>query len=116
VIDKLVVYPERMKANLDSLGGLVHSQRVMLALVDAGMSREDAYEAVQRNAMTAWNQGSDFLALLKADTAVTRRLQAGQLEALFNLDYHLKHVDTIFRRVFGIAEDTSLSAPRRKDK
>ena len=103
LIDKLVVYPEAMKANLESLGGLVHSQRVMLALVDKGMSREDAYEAVQRNAMKAWSSKSDFLALLEKDAVVSQRLPPAELRALFDLGYHLKHVDTIFRRVFGEA-------------
>ncbi len=101
LIDRLVVYPERMKANLDSLGGLVHSQRVMLALTQKKVSREDAYQIVQRNAMKAWKENGDFLALLKADPAVTKSLKPAELEALFDLDYHLKHVDTIFRRVFG---------------
>jgi adenylosuccinate lyase len=101
VVDKLVVYPERMKANLDSLGGLVHSQRVMLALTQQGVSREDAYALVQRNAMQSWRDGSDFLTLLKKDPEVTRAIPESEIEALFDLGYHLKHVDTIFRRVFG---------------
>jgi adenylosuccinate lyase len=101
VIEKLVVYPERMRANLDSLGGLVQSQRVLLALTQAGMSREDAYQAVQRNAMPAWHGEGGFLDLLKADDAVARHLGAAELEALFDDAHHLKHVDTIFRRVFG---------------
>jgi adenylosuccinate lyase len=101
VIEKLVVYPERMRANLDSLGGLVQSQRVLLALTQAGMSREDAYQAVQRNAMPAWRGEGGFLDLLKADDAVARHLGAAELEALFDDAHHLKHVDTIFRRVFG---------------
>ncbi|MBM3555756.1 MAG: adenylosuccinate lyase, partial [Alphaproteobacteria bacterium] len=103
VIDKLVVYPEAMRANLDRLGGLVHSQRVLLALTQAGMSREDAYVAVQRNAMPAWQGKGQFLDLLKSDKDVTRHLKPRALEALFDLGYHLKHVDTIFRRVFGTA-------------
>jgi adenylosuccinate lyase len=102
MIDKLVVYPERMKANLESLGGLVHSQRVLLALVDKGMSREDAYAAVQQNAMEAWSGRKDFLTLLQNDAAVSAKLKAKELTALFDLGYHLKGVDTIFRRVFGI--------------
>jgi adenylosuccinate lyase len=102
LIDKLVVYPERMKANLDALGGLIHSQRVMLALVDKGMSREDAYEAVQRNAMKAWSEGGDFLALLKADPVISPKLKGKELEGLFDLAWHTRHVDTIFSRVFGI--------------
>ncbi len=101
LIDKLVVYPEQMRANLDSLGGLIHSQRVMLALVDKGMSREDAYAAVQRNAMKAWASKADFLTLLKGDGLVTRRLKAADLDQFFDLDYHLKNVDLIFHRVFG---------------
>lgn len=101
VVEKLVVYPERMQANLDSLGGLVFSQRVLLALTQAGMSREDAYAVVQRNAMRVWEAGADFLALLKADPDVTAFLGAGALEALFDLGYHTRHVDAIFTRVFG---------------
>jgi adenylosuccinate lyase len=107
VIDKLVVYPERMQRNLDLLGGLVHSQRVMLALTQKGVAREDAYAQVQRNAMPVWQnmhhgrQGPSFLENLKADAEVTKALPARELEALFDLAYHLKHVDTIFRRVFG---------------
>jgi adenylosuccinate lyase len=104
LIDALVVYPERMRANLDRLGGVLHSQRVLLALTDKGMSREDAYAAVQASAMKAWSGGGDFLALIKADPAIARTLPAAELEHLFDLDYHLKHVDTIFRRVFGIEE------------
>ena len=103
VVDRLVVYPERMRENLDALGGLIHSQRVLLALTEAGMSREDAYEAVQRNAMRVWEQGGDFLALLRGDEEVTRHLSDDTLAALFDLDYHLAHVDTIFARVFGAA-------------
>ncbi|MEQ8334461.1 adenylosuccinate lyase [Nisaea sp.] len=101
VVDKLLIYPEGMQANLDQLGGLVHSQRVLLGLTQAGMSREDAYQAVQRNAMPVWLEGKDFLTLLKADDAVTALLDAGALESLFDLGYHTKHVDTIFNRVFG---------------
>jgi adenylosuccinate lyase len=100
VIDKLVVYPENMAKNLDRLGGLVHSQRVLLALVDKGKAREDAYRLVQRNAMRVWAEGGDFLALLKADPDVSNALSPGELEALFNLGYHSKHVDDIFTRVF----------------
>jgi adenylosuccinate lyase len=101
VIDKLVVYPENMRRNLDRLGGLVHSQRVMLALTQKGVSREDSYRLVQRNAMPVWRGEGDFLTLLSKDPDVTRYLSAAELQASFNLDYHLKHVDTIFRRVFG---------------
>ncbi len=103
VVDKLVVYPERMKKNLDLLGGLIHSQRVLLALTQAGMSREDAYRVVQRNAMPVWQGQGDFLTLLKQDEDVKRHLSDEQLEELFDLAYHTKHVDTIFRRVFGEA-------------
>ena len=99
VIENLVVYPERMKANLDKLGGLVHSQRVLLALTQAGVSREDAYRLVQRNAMPVWRGEGKFLDLLKADEEVV--LSDADLEALFDLGYHFKHVDTIFNRVFG---------------
>ncbi len=101
VIEKLVVYPENMKKNLDRLGGLIHSQRVLLALTQKGASREDAYAWVQRNAMPVWRGEGDFLALLKADKDVARTLTTKELEALFDLDYHTKHVDTIFARVFG---------------
>ncbi|HEY8383067.1 MAG TPA: adenylosuccinate lyase [Microvirga sp.] len=103
VIDKLVVYPENMQKNLDRLGGLVHSQRVLLALTQKGVSREDSYRLVQRNAMPVWRGEGDFLTLLKADPEVSSRLSAQELEAVFDLGYHLKHVDTIFRRVFGTA-------------
>ncbi len=99
VIDKLVVYPENMQANLDRLGGLVHSQRVLLALTQAGVSREDAYRLVQRNAMPVWRGEGNFLSLLKADDEVV--LSDTELDALFDLGYHTKHVDTIFARVFG---------------
>ena len=103
VIDKLVVYPERMQKNLDRMGGLVHSQRVLLALTQAGLSREDAYAAVQRNAMKVWESDGalSLLDLLKADPEVTRHLGADKLEDCFDLAYHFRHVDTIFGRVFG---------------
>jgi len=101
VIEKLVVYPENMRGNLDALGGLVHSQRVLLALTQAGMSREDAYEAVQRSAMEVWRNGGDFQAALEADKKVSARLDGDALAELFDLGYHTKHVDTIFKRVFG---------------
>ena len=100
VIDKLVVYPEAMRKNLDRLGGLIHSQRVLLALTEKGVARDDAYAIVQRNAMRAWRDEGEFLKLLKADKDVARVLSEHQLEALFDLGYHLKHVDTIFERVF----------------
>jgi adenylosuccinate lyase len=101
VVETLVVYPERMRANLDRLGGLVHSQRVMLALTQAGASREDAYAMVQRNAMPAWKGQGRFLDNLKADPDVTARLCAAALETLFDESCHFRHVDTIFARVFG---------------
>ena len=101
VIEELVVYPAAMRRNLDSLGGLVHSQRVLLALTQAGMSRDAAYEAVQRNAMSVWQDGGDFLASLTADKEITRRLDAGALAKLFDPDWHTRRVDEIFARVFG---------------
>jgi len=101
VMDKLLVYPENMTANLNRLGGLIHSQRVLLALTQAGVSREDAYSIVQRNAMPVWRGEGQFLDLLKADAEVTAALSDADLDALFDLGYHLKHVDTIFERVFG---------------
>jgi adenylosuccinate lyase len=101
VVDKLVVYPENMRKNLDRLGGLIHSQRVLLALTQNGVSREDAYAWVQRNAMPVWRGEGDFLTLLKADKDVSRALSRGELETLFDLGYHFKHVDAIFARVFG---------------
>ena len=101
VMQKLLVYPANMQKNLDRLGGLIHSQRVLLALTQAGVSREDSYRLVQRNAMPVWRGEGDFLALLKADPEVAAALPAEQIEACFDLDYHFKHVDTIFGRVFG---------------
>jgi adenylosuccinate lyase len=106
VMDKLLVYPDRMQRNLDRMGGLVHSQRVLLALTQAGASREDAYRLVQRNAMKVWESDGrlSLLDLLKADEEVTGLLSAEAIEERFDLDYHLKHVDTIFARVFGAAD------------
>jgi len=101
VIDKLTVYPENMTANMDRLGGLIFSQRVLLALTQAGVSREDAYSCVQRNAMPVWRGEGQFLELLKADKDVMAALSEADLEAMFDLSYHTKHVDTIFARVFG---------------
>nr|WP_087573119.1 adenylosuccinate lyase [Sphingomonas sp. CDS-1] len=103
VIDKLLVYPERMMKNLDKMGGLVHSQRVLLALTQAGVSREDSYRYVQRNAMKVWESDGQLslMELLKADPDVAAALTAEQIEDKFNLDYHFRQVDTIFRRVFG---------------
>jgi adenylosuccinate lyase len=103
VIDKLLVYPENMQKNLDRLGGLVHSQRMLLALTQKGVSREDSYRLVQRNAMPVWRGEGDFLTLLKADPEVSRWMSESEIEACFDLTYHFKHVDTIFRRVFGAA-------------
>jgi len=106
VIDKLLVYPERMAKNMNRMGGLIHSQRVLLALTQAGVSREGSYAMVQRNAMKVWESDGalSLLDLLKGDADVTAHLNAAQLESLFDLDYHLKHVDTIFTRVFGNAD------------
>lgn len=101
VVEKLLVYPQNMQKNLDRLGGLIHSQRVLLALTQAGISREDAYRLVQRNAMPVWRGEGDFLTLLKADQEVSAKLSVEELEALFDLGYHFKHVDTIFARVFA---------------
>jgi adenylosuccinate lyase len=101
LIDRLLVYPETMQKNLDRLGGLIHSQRVLLALTQKGAPREDAYRLVQGNAMKVWQGGSDFLSLLKADPEVRKYLSDAELAANFDLGYHLKGVDTIFKRVFG---------------
>ena len=108
VIDKLLVYPERMAEIVDQTGGLIHSQRVLLALTQAGISREDAYRLVQRCAMKVWEKGADFRTELLADAEVTAALSPDQIQALFDLGYHTKHVDTIFRRVFG--EDRARAA------
>ncbi len=101
LIDKLVVYPQNMRNNLDRLGGLIHSQRVMLALTQKGVAREEAYRLVQRNAMKAWSGEGDFGALLAADPEVRKHLSKTEIAASFDLDAHLRHVDTIFQRVFG---------------
>jgi adenylosuccinate lyase len=101
VIDKLLIYPENMLKNLDRLGGLVHSQRVLIALTQKGVAREDAYRLVQRNAMRVWRGEGDFLAFLKADAEVRAALSDAEIEENFDLGYHFKHVDTIFARVFG---------------
>jgi adenylosuccinate lyase len=103
IVDKLVVYPANMQKNLDLLGGLVHSQRVMIALTQKGVAREDAYAIVQRNAMKAWQDEGDFLSFLAADKDVRKHLSEAELKANFDLDHHLRHVDTIFERVFGKA-------------
>ena len=101
VIEGLVVYPEHMKANLEKTGGLFHSQQVLLALTDKGLIRDKAYRLVQRNAMRVWKEGLDFKELLLNDEDVRRHLSAEELEDLFDLDYHLKHVNTVFERVFN---------------
>jgi len=105
VVDKLLIYPDRMMRNLDKMGGLVHSQRVLLALTQAGVSREDSYRLVQRNAMKVWESDGQLslLELLKADPEVTAALPAAEIEEKFDLGYHLRQVDTIFARVFGAA-------------
>ena len=113
IIDKLIVYPENMKKNLERLGGLIHSQRVMLALTHKGVAREDAYAIVQRNAMRVWKGEGDFLSLLAADKDVRKHLSAAELEENFDLGYHFKHVDTIFERVFGKAAAGSDRSRRR---
>ncbi|MBS0533500.1 MAG: adenylosuccinate lyase [Proteobacteria bacterium] len=102
LIDKLLVYPANMQKNLDRLGGLIHSQRILIALTKAGVTREDAYRLVQRNAMKVWRgESNDFLSLLKADPEVKKALNDKELEANFDLDHHFRQVDTIFKRVFG---------------
>jgi adenylosuccinate lyase len=101
IVAKLVIHPENMRKNLDRLGGLIHSQRVLLALTQKGMSREAAYDAVQRSAMPAWKGQGDFAGLLKADNEVSEFLTHQEIDNLFDLRYHTRHVDEIFRRVFG---------------
>ena len=101
VIDKLIVYPENMQSNLDKLGGLIHSQRVLLELTQKGMTREESYVAVQRNAMPVWLEGKDFRNLLKADSAIEKYLNHNEIDELFDMSFHMKHIDTIFSRVFG---------------
>src|SRR4029077_1189314 len=101
IVDKLIVYPAAMQKNLDKLGGLIHSQRVLIALTQKGVAREDAYRLVQRNAMKVWAGEGDFLSFLKTDKDVRAKLTDKELEANFNIDHHFKHVDTIFKRVFG---------------
>jgi adenylosuccinate lyase len=103
LVEKLLVYPANMQKNLDRLGGLIHSQRVLIALTQKGVPRENAYRLVQRNAMKVWAGEGDFLSLLKADPDVRGKLSDAELAANFDLGYHLKHVDTIFTRVFGAA-------------
>jgi adenylosuccinate lyase len=103
LVDKLLIYPANMQKNLDRLGGLVHSQRLLIALTQKGASREDAYKFVQRNAMPVWRGEGDFQTLLKKDPDVKKYLGDAEIEAQFDLGYHFKHVDTIFKRVFGEA-------------
>jgi adenylosuccinate lyase len=104
LIDKLLIYPENMQKNMDRLGGLIHSQRLLIALTQKGASREDAYRLVQRNAMPVWRGEGDFQTLLKQDPEVKKYLSDAEISEQFDLGYHLKHVDTIFRRVFGKAD------------
>jgi adenylosuccinate lyase len=101
ILDKLVVYPENMRANLERTGGLVHSQQVLLALIEAGLKREDAYSRVQKHAMEVWKKRGNFSKLLKQDPQVTRHLSEAQIDRLFDLKEHTKYVDHIFKRVFG---------------
>ena len=100
VIDKLIVYPENMQSNLDKLGGLIHSQRILLELTQKGMTREESYAAVQRNAMPVWLEGKDFRDLLKSDNAIEKYLNHSEIDDLFDMSFHMKHIDTIFFRVF----------------
>jgi adenylosuccinate lyase len=116
VIEKMIVNPERMAANLDSLGGLPDSQRFLLALTQAGMSREDAYRLVQKHAMASWNGGGKFADLLKADPEITKFLSPAAIDASFDTAYHLKHVDTIFRRVFGPEADGAAVPQEKRDE
>ena len=101
LIDKLLIYPANMQKNLDRLGGLIHSQRLLIALTQKGCSREDAYKLVQRNAMPVWRGEGDFRSLLKNDAEVKKFLTDAEIDQQFDLGYHLRHVDTIFQRVFG---------------
>jgi len=101
VVENLVVYPGNMLRAINSMGGLHNSQRILLALVEKGFSREDAYRLVQRNAMRTWKKEGDLDVLLKADGEITARLSPSEIDALFDLEYHFKHADTIFARVFG---------------
>ena len=111
VLGGLCVYPQNMRRNLEKSGGAVFSEKILLALVDKGLAREDAYRLAQRNAMRAWQEGGDFLALLKADPEVAKALSPAELEPLFDLAYHTKHVDTIFARVFEVADPPSPTPP-----
>ncbi len=116
MIEKLVVYPEMMQRNLDSLGGLVHSQRVLLALTQAGVSREDAYRIVQTNAMATWREGGSFKDRLLADPIVTGHLKRAEIEAMFDLGYHFRRVDAIFRRVFPKAKAKAAATTARRSR
>jgi adenylosuccinate lyase len=107
-----VVYPANMQKNLERLGGLIHSQRVLIALTQKGVAREDAYAIVQRNAMRVWQGEGDFLSLLLTDKDVRKHLSETELKENFNLDYHFKHVDTIFERVFGKGANQSERSAR----
>ena len=100
VIDKLIIYPETMQSNLDKLGGLIHSQRVLLELTQKGMTREESYAAVQRNAMPVWLEGKNFRDLLKSDKAIKKYLSSKEIDSLFDMAFHMKHIDTIFSRLF----------------
>jgi len=101
LIERLMIYPANMQKNLDRLGGLIHSQRLLIALTQKGCSREDAYKLVQRNAMPVWRGEGDFRSLLKNDAEVKKFLTDAEIDQQFDLGYHLRHVDTIFQRVFG---------------
>jgi adenylosuccinate lyase len=101
LVENLLIYPDNMLANMNKFRGLVHSQRVLLALTQKGLSREDSYRLVQRNAMKVWEKGADFMEELKADPEVKAVLSDAEIEEKFDLAYHTKHVDTIFKRVFG---------------
>jgi len=103
LMENLIVYPENMKANLEKMGGLIFSESVLLHLTKNGLSREEAYGVVQRNAMRVWERGGDFKTLLSQDETVKRLMNQKELEALFDVQTHLKHVDDIFRRVFGVS-------------
>ncbi len=111
IVDKLVVYPANMQKNLERLGGLIHSQRVLIALTQKGVAREEAYAMVQRNAMRVWQGEGDFLPLLSADKDVRKHLSEAELKQNFDLDHHFKHVDTIFGRVFGTSAIESEGRP-----
>jgi adenylosuccinate lyase len=101
IVDGLIVYPNTMAKNLNRLGGLIHSQRVLLALTEAGLSREAAYSAVQRNAMKVWDKDADFLEELLGDNEVRTALPEARIREMFDLGYHVEHVDSIFQRVFA---------------